>query len=354
MTRLALVMIVRDEAPSIARALRSARPHVDRMIVLDTGSTDGTQALATAEGAEVSSYDWTQDFAAARNASLALSDAAWNLVLDADEWIEGGTDCLGPTTLPPSGGDFMGEIRRDNHLDQPGSEGAAVTWIPRILPRGVRYEGRIHEQPVGVSRGLRLPLRLGHDGFTTANLARKGDRNEALLMLELQVAPDDPYLWFQLAKEHQVRDRAAQAALCFAEALRLAPADVPYRHALVVRALTALKAAGRLADALQLADAEVGAWPESPDFWFALGDLYLECATQEPDRALADYLPIVQSAWKRCLEIGERPQLDGTVAGRGSHMAAHNLAVFYEALGQTEPAARYHALAAQLRAGPTA
>lgn len=349
MTRLALVMIVRDEAQAIARALRSARPHVDRMIVLDTGSVDDTAAIAAAEGAEVASFAWIDDFAAARNASLALSDAAWNLVLDADEWIEAGTDSLGPETLPLSGGGFMGEIRRDNRLDQAGGEGAAVTWIPRVLPRGVRYAGRIHEQPVGVDRSVRLPLRLGHDGFTSANLARKGDRNEALLMMELQGAPEDPYLWFQLAKEHQVRERPAQAALCFAEALRLAPADVPYRHALVVRALTALKTAGRTDEALQLAETEVANWPQSPDFWFALGDLYLECASLEPSRALTDFLPIVESAWKRCLEIGEQPQLDGTVAGRGSHMAAHNLAVFYETLGQAAPAARYHALAAELR-----
>jgi tetratricopeptide (TPR) repeat protein len=245
----------------------------------------------------------------------------------------------------------MGEVRRDNVLDLPGGDSSAVTWIPRVLPRGVRYEGRIHEQPVGVGRAVRLPLRLGHDGFTTENLARKGDRNEALLMLELQQAPEDPYLWFQLAKEHQVRGRPPQAALCFAEALRLAPADAPYRHALVVRGLTALKTAGQTGQALQLAEAEAANWPESPDFWFALGDLYLECATLEPDRAAADFLPIVEGAWKRCLEIGERPDLDGAVAGRGSHMAAHNLAVFYETLRQSEAAARYHALAAQLRAG---
>jgi tetratricopeptide (TPR) repeat protein len=349
MTRLALVMIVRDEAASIARALCSARAHVDRMIVLDTGSVDGTQDIAAAEGAEVHAFEWVDDFAAARNASLALSDAAWNLVLDADEWITGGTECLRPDTLPSTGGDFMGEIRRDNQLDASGGDSAAITWIPRILPRGVRYEGRIHEQPVGVARSMRLPLRLGHDGFTAASLARKGDRNEALLMLELQGAPEDPYLWFQLAKEHQVRDRPAQAALCFAEALRLAPADVAYRHALIVRALTALKTAGRIPEALELANAEVNNWPDSPDFWFALGDLCLECASQQPERALNEFLPIVESAWKRCLEIGERPQLDGTVAGRGSHMAAHNLAVFYETLGQAEPAARYHALAAELR-----
>lgn len=349
MTRLALVMIVRDEATAIARALRSARDHVDRMIVLDTGSIDETPQIAAAEGAEVHHFAWVDDFAAARNASLALSDADWNLVLDADEWIEDGAESLAASVLPPGGGGFMGVVRRDNLMDHPGAEGAALTWIPRVLPRGVRYEGRIHEQPVGVGRGAPLALRLMHDGFTSENLQRKGDRNEALLMLELQSAPDDPYLWFQLGKEHQVRGRPPQAALCFTEALRLAPLDVPYRHALVIRALTAFKTAGRLGEAMTLADAEVANWMNSPDFWFVLGDLYLECASHEPERALTELLPIAESAWKRCLEIGEQPQLDGTVVGRGGYMAAHNLAVFYETLRKPQEAAKYQALAAALR-----
>jgi tetratricopeptide (TPR) repeat protein len=338
-------MIVRDEAAVIERVLASARPYVDKMIVLDTGSTDATPRLATQAGAEVTAFTWCDDFSAARNASLALSDAAWNLVLDADEWIvEGGEAALSPDALPAGGG-FLGVVRRDSAMDETGAGGRAQCWIPRVLPRGTRYEGRIHEQPVGPDRERRLPLILGHDGFTPDNLTRKGDRNETLLMQALQATPEDPYLWFQLAKEHQVRERAPQAALCFAEALRLAAPDVPYRHSLVVRAITALKTAGRLDEALTVANAEVAAWSDSPDFYFAIGDLYLECATQAPDRAATDFLPIVEGAWRRCLEIGDRPDLDGSVAGRGAHMAAHNLAVFYETLGQTELAARYKALA---------
>jgi glycosyltransferase involved in cell wall biosynthesis len=347
MTRLALVMIARDEAGAIERALLSARPHVERMIVLDTGSVDATREIAAGLGAEVSSFDWCDDFAAARNACLALSDAAWNLVLDADEWIESGAEAaLSPRALPAQGGDFMGVVRRDSAMDETGEAGLAQCWSPRLLPRGARYAGRIHELPVGPARERRLPLVLGHDGFTPANLARKGDRNETLLMQALQAAPEDAYLWFQLAKEHQARERAAQAAVCFAEALRLASPDAPYRHSLVVRAITALKAAGRLEEALALADAEVRAWSDSPDFYFAVGDLYLECASRAPDRAVTEFLPVVESAWKRCLEIGERPDLDGSVAGRGGRMAAHNLAIFYETLGRAELAAAYRARAA--------
>jgi len=344
MTRLALVMIARDEAAGIGRALTSARAHVERMIVLDTGSTDGTPEIAAGLGAEVARFAWCDDFAAARNAALELSDAAWNLVLDADEWIESGAEAaLSPQALPAAGGDVLGAVRIDSATGDHGEVGQ--TWNPRVLPRGVRYEGAIHEQPVGARGARRLPLVLGHSGYTAESLAKKGDRNEVLLMQALQATPEDPYLWFQLAKEHQARERPAQAAVCFAEALRLAPPDAPYRHPLVVRAITALKSAGRLDEALHLADAEVAAWPDSPDFYFAVGDLYLECAAQLPERAVSDFLPIVESAWKRCLEIGERPDLDGAVAGRGGRLAAHNLAVFYETLGKADLAARYKALA---------
>jgi len=344
-TRLALVMIARDEAGAIARALASARAFVDRMIVLDTGSVDATREIAAAAGAEVHAFAWCNDFAAARNAALAHSDAEWNLILDADEWIEEGAEALGEL---PSGGGFLGEVRVASRMDQEGVAGTGQAWLPRLLPRGVRYAGRIHEQPVSDLPRHHVPLTLGHDGYTTENLARKGARNETLLMRELEDAPADPYLWFQLAKEHQARGRAPQAALCFREALRLAGLEAPYRHALVVRTMIALKAAGELDEALAMADTEVANWPESPDFYFTVGDLYLEAAVQDPARA-GDFLPIAEQAWKRCLEIGERPELDGAVAGRGSHMAAHNLAVIYEALGQAELADRYRTLTDTLR-----
>jgi tetratricopeptide (TPR) repeat protein len=349
LTRLALVMIARDEARSIVRALASVKPYVDRMIVLDTGSLDDTKVLAEAAGAEVFDFAWRDDFAAARNAALAHSDAAWNLILDADEWIEAGAEALGPEVLPAGAGGFLGLVRVSNEMGEGAEGGAARSWIARVLPRGVRYEGRIHEQPVSRLREARLPLVIGHDGYLPQMLARKGERNETLLTAALAEQPDDGYLWFQLAKEYQVREKPAQAALCFAEALRLAGPDEPFRHALVVRAITAFKTEGRLDEALALLEAEFPNWQASPDFFFAMGDLYLAAAGREPDKALSDHLPLAEFAWKKCLELGERDDLDGAVAGRGSHMPAHNLAVLYETLGLTDLAGEYRALAARLR-----
>jgi glycosyltransferase involved in cell wall biosynthesis len=349
--RLALVMIVRDEARGIARALESARGGVDAMIVLDTGSSDGTPEIAEGLGASVGRFAWCDDFSAARNAALDMSDADWNLILDGDEWLAGDLSALSPEALPALGEAFLGHLPVASQTRVGEAIEWSQAWIPRLLPRGVRYAGKVHEQPVSDLPARPIPVEILHDGYLAEQLARKAGRNEALLIAELNAAPEDAYLWFQLGKEYQVREAPPQAAHCFAEALRLAPADVAYRHALVVRALTAFKTAEQFDQALALADAEFEAWQESPDFFFALGDLYLEGAARNPDVAVSDFLPMVEFAWKRCLEIGERSDLDGSVRGRGGHLAAHNLSVFYGSLGRAESAAEYAALAERLRRG---
>ena len=85
--QISLCMIVRNEAERLARCLESVRDLVDEMVVLDTGSTDETVAIAQSYGATVAAYPWNDDFAAARNAALESVTGDWVLVLDADETL---------------------------------------------------------------------------------------------------------------------------------------------------------------------------------------------------------------------------------------------------------------------------
>ena len=61
-----LCMIVRNEAVNLPRCLESIRGVADEIIVVDTGSTDASMAVAQSYGARVLSYDWQDDFALAR------------------------------------------------------------------------------------------------------------------------------------------------------------------------------------------------------------------------------------------------------------------------------------------------
>lgn len=82
---LSLCMIVKNEAAALPRCLESVRSVVDEMVVVDTGSTDETRAIAQSFGARVYHFPWKNDFAAARNESLKYAQGDWILVLDADE-----------------------------------------------------------------------------------------------------------------------------------------------------------------------------------------------------------------------------------------------------------------------------
>ena len=82
---LSLSMIVRDEEAQIEDCLRSVKDFADEMVLLDTGSVDGTISLAQACGARVERMEWPGDFAPARNAALEHVSGDWVLVLDADE-----------------------------------------------------------------------------------------------------------------------------------------------------------------------------------------------------------------------------------------------------------------------------
>lgn len=83
--RLSLCMIVKNEADILAECLRSVQDVVAEIVVLDTGSTDDTVAIAESFGAKIGHYEWSNDFAAARNEAMKLVTKEWVLVLDADE-----------------------------------------------------------------------------------------------------------------------------------------------------------------------------------------------------------------------------------------------------------------------------
>lgn len=81
-------MIVKDAARDLPECLASVRGVVDEIVVADTGSSDSTIEIARVAGARVVSIPWEDDFASARNRSLAEVKADWVLTMDADEQLD--------------------------------------------------------------------------------------------------------------------------------------------------------------------------------------------------------------------------------------------------------------------------
>ena len=80
-------VIVKNEAENLPRWLAGMRRIADEMIVVDTGSTDDTAAIAAEAGARVFHFAWRDDFAAAKNFALAQARGRWILFPDADEYF---------------------------------------------------------------------------------------------------------------------------------------------------------------------------------------------------------------------------------------------------------------------------
>ncbi|MDE3076948.1 MAG: glycosyltransferase family 2 protein, partial [Chloroflexota bacterium] len=78
-------LIVKNEEANLGRCLRSLKGKVDEVIVVDTGSTDGTVEIARQGGARVAYFPWCDDFSAARNESLKLAASDFIIWIDADE-----------------------------------------------------------------------------------------------------------------------------------------------------------------------------------------------------------------------------------------------------------------------------
>ena len=82
---LTLVVITHNEAKTIARCLDSV-PFAAEKVVVDSGSTDGTVAVAQAHGARVVHQDWL-GFGPQRNFATTQCSHEWILALDADEYL---------------------------------------------------------------------------------------------------------------------------------------------------------------------------------------------------------------------------------------------------------------------------
>jgi glycosyltransferase involved in cell wall biosynthesis len=206
-----VVVLAKDERRCIARCLDSvAGKGFDRVVVLDTGSADGTIGLVREYrkvGVELHSMSWTGSFADARNHGIDVVGTGWIVFLDADEWFA--PDAaerliarlreLAVAPAPP-GSAFAPVI-----LDV--DRGSWVDQVPRVflVESGIRYRGPVHEYPV-VAGDRDTPIELSrvdveirHDGYTPEVVygKRKTERNLALLDLARAGDPDDPrWLYF--------------------------------------------------------------------------------------------------------------------------------------------------------------
>lgn len=161
------VVITRNEADRIARCLGSLMPVCREVIVLDSGSSDDTVAIARRLGARVEHQDWL-GFAAQKNAAIARATQPWVLLLDADEWLEAPAQAaLRALFAGPVERADVWQLRRRTHFLGHAMRGGSFAREPveRLFRAHLRHALRpVHEfLDTGGQRVALSAIRLEHD-----------------------------------------------------------------------------------------------------------------------------------------------------------------------------------------------
>lgn len=225
---LSLCMIVKNEKDNLAKCLASAKPYVDEMIVVDTGSEDGTPEIALSYGAKVSYFEWCDDFAAARNYAISQASGDWILVLDADEELVVETENLKHQLASDPEVIVYGMVLlhvnvRNNLIG--GLHGRLFRNLPNL-----RYISRFHEQieyqnTKIVSSELE-GVKILHYGNIDPDKVKQKLINRDIPILEQMRSEEGFSLWHLdcLARKYMRVEKTEKAEECYAEILdKLSP-----------------------------------------------------------------------------------------------------------------------------------
>jgi tetratricopeptide (TPR) repeat protein len=271
-------MIVKNEEQGLARCLDSVREIADEVVVVDTGSTDATVEIAEAHGAQVSHFDWCDDFSAARNTAIERARHDWVLIMDGDDELEpGGARALRRALIEHPEAQVCSLRTRIPH----GSHtGMSIIDHPRLFrrDRGLRFAGAVHEQvvwPDGTAAAAEVAtgVTVYHHGYVEGDdpMAERDERNLRILLRRVETHPDDAWAQFNLGHHYYARGDMAEAVGPLRRALDLSDQGRPLR----ARAFTVLSGAhltlGDLPAAESVAREGLAQLPEYPELHFALG-----------------------------------------------------------------------------------
>lgn len=271
---LSLCMIVKNEEKVLRRCLESVQGLVDEIVIVDTGSTDGTVEIAREFTPHVYFFEWINDFAAAKNFSIRHATSSWILNLDADEYLQD-VDVKKIRheleNLPQSEStafilpiyNFTGKIISGKILNSSGA---------RLFPNhpDIEFKSPIHEQLYwkhGDLHFLEFPLVIYHTGYLeeTKLEKNKSSRNMSIFNELVKKKTLDTYETFTLANEYLIMQDYKKAIYYYEKVYKKTHKREEWYPHCVERMITAYTELDRYKEAYYLIEESVKLWPNYSD-----------------------------------------------------------------------------------------
>ncbi len=331
---ISVCIITKNECPILEKCLQKLSPHAKKggheIIIVDTGSTDGTIEMCKKYTDKIYTFPWIDNFSAARNFAASKATNDWILCIDSDEFVSKWDEknlqkmiCNNPQGI--------GGIYQCNTCGSGAGQYQSRDKAYRLYNRTLfHFERSIHEQvcplpPFKNRSYFMVSLDVDHFAYAASKelLQKKSLRNIALLEKELEADNHNPYTLFQLGQSYYMLEDYEKAQKYYDLGLSEdVDPRLDYVNTMVVSYGYTMIELKQYKKALEL-EGLYDTFSNRADFVFLMGMIYMNNGLL--DDAIGQFQKATTFA-------------DCEVVGANSFRAWYNIGVIYECAGYNSQA----------------
>lgn len=292
---LSVCMIVKNEETVLERCLQSIHGIADEIIIVDTGSSDGTKNIAANYTGKIYDFEWVKNFAKARNYAASKATAEWILVIDADEYVDRNSfkDFKRKLALYPPKHD-INAVQIVNFT----GENANLTALNRHTRlyrnnKQIEYHRPIHEilrhKEGECTLGL-VELQIYHSGYMkdTVEEKQKTERNLSILLEQGKKTGID---YFYIGNEYNRLGEMKKAIQYYQTAYKNRESvNADYITKLLVFLIDALYREKRYDEALDIIKGCEEAYPNYVDYKYYKGLIFFTKKEYQKAKPIFEYI----------------------------------------------------------------
>jgi glycosyltransferase involved in cell wall biosynthesis len=337
--KLSICMMVKNEEENLDRCLTSikktcAREDVE-LIILDTGSSDGTVEIARRFTDKVYFHAWNNDFSDMRNKSISHAKGEWILILDADEEFDDENSVIDLLEFNKLYSYNTVQITLRNFTKSDRNIFSQLPTLRFFKNKEFRYNGSVHNQPC-----YQTPIYydtniiLNHYGYNNDDkrlMERKYQRTKTLLLKELEKNPNNIYYLYQLTQSYFMNGEYLQAYESIKKTLKLLKTQVDKANHVYLfeRYASICITLDRYTEAEQISQEGICVNPEYIDLYFI--NVFSKVKNGKKEESISyikKYLELIQNLEK--LNISKNPSIElYRVSTRDIDMMLTELVNFY-------------------------